>query len=568
MASNERPTSSPHRVESEKGRSENPHRSLDELDAEARFLYYFAKQGNAEMTRYWLERGCYVNAQDSEGKTALMMAVANKHEEVVDILLSAGADISLSDHENKNALHLVCAEHQLSSALRMKFLQKLRDRCSSSEETALKLIEAGCHLYQAAYAKDAKILECMLERGAPVDSAIPDLKVSALHIAIMMEDSHSVKVLLDHGADVNAKDIVGFGPLFEVYRWTKQHSLEKVHILRLLLCATGSPTTVLQVRPTLRNGNAEAVRLVLSHLDFTAQGEAKDSDVLHYLAVNSNPGVVDELKVHLHKCNVNALEAGLSPLQSAAIHGNVRMLEFLLDHGADVNHADVKFGRTALYYAYARWRGELETQYDRCVETLLRRGADPQFVAIGDDGRRVTLFDVACDNWPKRLQPAIARLAMLEQLDTTITEATREKIGMHDKLKLHYNECRRILKEEIDGSATLLKLLSRGERNLERYVGNECLVMKLKSLEYEQEIGTSFPYYYDLLKRRLSKAMERKKLTDGAAATICEIFGNCIDRTHVIVGRVNDYLNDEDIRQLCQLANVDCYRVLNNAIHE
>lgn len=61
-------------------------------------------------------------------------------------------------------------------------------------------------------------------------------------------------------------------------------------------------------------------------------------------------------------------------LSGAAFHGHWRLVEFLLEQGADARHADVDSGETALHLAVSRAN---RPQRLRCVRALLRAGADP-----------------------------------------------------------------------------------------------------------------------------------------------------------------------------------------------
>lgn len=89
--------------------------------------------------------------------------------------------------------------------------------------------------------------------------------------------------------------------------------------------------------------------------------------------------------------DVNTLGLKESPLQAAARMENLEMLEFLLDHGADINApAYLNHGRTALQAA-------LESETPEIALLLLDRGADisgPPALVGG-----VTALEAVCHNW-------------------------------------------------------------------------------------------------------------------------------------------------------------------------
>jgi ankyrin repeat protein len=61
-------------------------------------------------------------------------------------------------------------------------------------------------------------------------------------------------------------------------------------------------------------------------------------------------------------------------LEGAAFHGHWRLCEFLLERGADVNHAQANTGETALHAALCKPN---RPAYDLVVRVLLAAGADP-----------------------------------------------------------------------------------------------------------------------------------------------------------------------------------------------
>ncbi|EEU44931.1 uncharacterized protein NECHADRAFT_85166 [Fusarium vanettenii 77-13-4] len=96
------------------------------------------------------------------------------------------------------------------------------------------------------------------------------------------------------------------------------------------------------------------------------------------------------LLLHL---GVDANTPGLTrnPLQAAAREGELKMLEFLLDHGADINApAYLNGGRTALQAA-------LEGETPENAWLLLDRGADISGPPALVDG--VTALEAVCHNW-------------------------------------------------------------------------------------------------------------------------------------------------------------------------
>jgi uncharacterized protein len=67
-------------------------------------LHYAVFSGHADIVRYLVDRGADVNARAPNHHTALMLAARNGHREIVRVLLAAGANPDLGDLEGNTAL--------------------------------------------------------------------------------------------------------------------------------------------------------------------------------------------------------------------------------------------------------------------------------------------------------------------------------------------------------------------------------------------------------------------------------------------------------------------------------
>jgi len=153
-----------------------------------------------------------------------------------------------------------------------------------------------------------------------------------LHAASDGGHIDTVRVLLDHGADVNA-DRFGYRPLYSAcYRG-------HVEIARLLL-EHGSPldgSNGLQALfAACRIRRVEAVRLLLQYnVDVNASDEARWT-ALHWATATNCPEVIELLLEY--GANVNARNADNdTPLYIASRDGALESVQTLLRHGADVH---------------------------------------------------------------------------------------------------------------------------------------------------------------------------------------------------------------------------------------
>ena len=74
-----------------------------------------ALAGDTEAVKDLVAKGADVNAQDDEGRTALMFAVINMHHGTVKVLLESGADVNVRANDGGTALMLVasCGDEEI-----------------------------------------------------------------------------------------------------------------------------------------------------------------------------------------------------------------------------------------------------------------------------------------------------------------------------------------------------------------------------------------------------------------------------------------------------------------------
>lgn len=74
-------------------------------------LIYAAKKGDSEEISSWINAGADPSSTDSDGRTALILAVENGNIAALTVLLNAGADVLLTDSAGNTALHFAVITH-------------------------------------------------------------------------------------------------------------------------------------------------------------------------------------------------------------------------------------------------------------------------------------------------------------------------------------------------------------------------------------------------------------------------------------------------------------------------
>merc|ERR1739838_1085719 len=265
---------------------------------------------------------------DSNHDTALTLACAGGHEELVQLLLNRRANI---EHRDKKGF------------------------------TPLIL---------AATAGHAKVVQTLLNSGAHIEAQSERTKDTPLSLACSGGRYEVVEILLARGANKEHRNVSDYTPL------SLAASGGFVNIIKLLLdngaeinSRTGSKLGISPLMLAAMNGHVAAVKLLLDMgSDINAQIETNRNTALTLACFQGRHEVVSLLLDR--KANVeHRAKTGLTPLMEAASGGYTEVGRVLLDKGADVNAAPVPSSRdTALTIA-------ADKGHYRFVELLLSRGA-------------------------------------------------------------------------------------------------------------------------------------------------------------------------------------------------
>ena len=155
-------------------------------------LAYFASKGFIESVKKLLTcRSININANDApKDETALHLA-APRFPEMCRLLLENGADVNALNEDQETPLYVLC--------------DKIRDLLNQSkdEDNYMRIKTAGYACLQTLLEFDASIDECDVHER------------TALHQLCFSEDVRSfVALLLDHGADIEARTEQGWTPYF------------------------------------------------------------------------------------------------------------------------------------------------------------------------------------------------------------------------------------------------------------------------------------------------------------------------------------------------------------------
>ena len=363
-----------------------------------------AENGTNKAVQFLLEMGVNIDSVDSNGRTALMLASKAGHEEIVETLLSAGANSSCQDHEQTAVGTDTVSLPQTDIDQESKILMAAKKdqtavgnhyNANPNKEDSNGLT-ALCHASQGGH---SKVVQILLKEGADPNIQ-KKVGVTALMIASQYGHTEVVQILLKGGADPNTqkKD----GPTALIYACHNDHS----EVVQILLKGGADPNIQKKDGSTAliyacHNDHSEVVQILLKGGADPNIQEKDGSTALMYACWNDHSEVVqillkggadpntqkkDGSTALMYACHNDHFEVvqillkggadpniqkgdGWAALMSACTNGHSEVVEILLKGGADPN-TQKKDGFTALMYAC--WNDHSEV-----VQILLKGGADP-----------------------------------------------------------------------------------------------------------------------------------------------------------------------------------------------
>ena len=177
-------------------------------------LHACARKGSLSVCRLLIDSGCDINLRDNTGKTALYLAVENKHKYMVKCLLESEANVNMEYNENASQrIYLVRGKDRGKPAWHYvqveKVLLPLFLRRTNGGD--LDVADFGLIL-KSGWGKDPpeNVRKNINEIGATFSDTQGQ---TVLHIASKSASLEIVDLLINYKADVNANDMDGFTPL-------------------------------------------------------------------------------------------------------------------------------------------------------------------------------------------------------------------------------------------------------------------------------------------------------------------------------------------------------------------
>ena len=334
-------------------------------------LMMAARTGKTGALNVLIESGANVNAKESwGGTTPLMWAVSERHPDAVKLLLDHGANV----HARSN---FVAAANGRGFEGRTPTAPGKDDATQKVEEFASGWLTP---LMFAAREGDLASARLLLAANADVNAIAGDGK-DALGLAIFNGNYELASFLVDNKSRLNQADTQGFTPLFWAvdrrnmetapnFPWMV--TADPLALTRKLLEAGANPNAVVNNTPRARmragsprivfatalmraafSGDLELCRLLLAH---GADPKIKSSDGETMVEAAAGLGFIQgyskgktpaerlevvKLFVQLGADVNDADDYGITPLMVAGNMGDTKIIQYLVDVGADLGAYDL-----------------------------------------------------------------------------------------------------------------------------------------------------------------------------------------------------------------------------------
>ncbi|XP_061682607.1 ankyrin repeat and protein kinase domain-containing protein 1-like isoform X2 [Syngnathoides biaculeatus] len=353
----------------------------------------FVASGDAKSVAHVLTLGAEVNCVMAQGYTPLIVAVLNRHHDIMALLLEHGANPVQGDEDHWTPIHFA-AQNGDDRAVRLLLdngavadpreklgWMPLHLACQNGHEPVVRLlltrlsitvigegeeVQKRTPLHLAAAYGHTSITKLLLSQGADLNATDGSLS-TPLHLSAEAGHNRIVRQLVKSGAVVDGADKRGHTPLHLAalnghngicrqllsngadpdtrthQGWTAMHlaaikrhetTMEELKVLGASVNAPGENNWT-PLHLACHQSEAEMVaKLLAAQADPNVTEDSEQWTPLHVACASlSFPSVLHLIS---HHADVNAVSAEkATPLHLAALHGNIPIVKALLLNGAD-----------------------------------------------------------------------------------------------------------------------------------------------------------------------------------------------------------------------------------------
>lgn len=481
-----------------------------------------------------IKHGADVNAIERLNRdTPLILAVRSKLLELAKFLLNNGSDRYYSNKYSETAFHVAFSENAGIDMIELLYddyfnlHQQDDNECTVFSYAVRNLMNSGfgplCSLNEPL-----KPIQFLLRHGVSVNSALDKRGNKILHMICQNHAVQTMKIFLDHGAEVNTRNVEGKTPLH--------------------FCA--------------ENQSISFIELLISHGADVNVLTNNGQSVIHFAAANKHQKVLEALLKYGLNVDAKGKDGNFTPLFNAVWSNRYDNVKLLLDWQANVNERIIN-SQIVLHVA-------VDQKHARIVDVLLEHGSDINVLDdYGNTPLTISLYQIAesvNSDWSDDDMEVVRPAEVVQRLLTKHT-AKLFLSGMYvsdQSLRIMNNSRFKDFFEDCLGELNTMKevglieditffdVLTRSRSKLLSFVRNE----EFKNAFYESKFKEKFPIYCDNLERIVDMTLVRLKLLKSSAENLVRIVQN-VDSTwadihmpSLIVDHVLSYLNTADLESL------------------
>jgi ankyrin repeat protein len=282
------------------------------------FTWYLAEQDLFDETTWLFDHNAdYGIRRNDDGMTLLHAVCLDGHKDFAEMLIKRGAEINLPDHEGRAAIHY------------------------------------------AVMGGNSALVESILQLGCDPNK-LTKKKETPLHFAAKYSGLEEVKFLVEHGASIKA------------INWTLLENLKEQRIRQDKLEFDSNEERIIALKKALGLKTPEALQDEEEEED-EDEDEDEDKDSESKSKDEQIIVDIDKIPVELFPRDTNdaANTDGMTALHFAAQNGDTAIVQYLVEHGAEINAQDEILSRTAIHLAAEK--GNLD-----CIKYLAEHGANLQ----------------------------------------------------------------------------------------------------------------------------------------------------------------------------------------------
>ena len=343
-------------------------------------------EGNSESVKLLIEKskGLILNVSICSSYTPLTFAIAKNNFKMVELLINAGADVSLEDGKSRLPLELAVEKNNL------EIIQFLIEKTTEQSKNHWNILSGKAEIKKLLKdkSKDLNI------SSIPSDSICR--KYTPLTYAIAINDFEIVQELICSGADVNREDDAGWLPLVIAV------SKGNLEILKLLL-RNGANPNMINMKPctpveyplakAIEINDVEAVEILIEHGANVNFLDLLGRTPITYTFLKENTEIL-ELLIQ-RGADINIVDnQGTSPITRAVGKNKINIARILIVNGANVN---LKNGDGFSLLTIAIWKDSLDmvqllVENGATIETHERNGSTPLENAIALKRMKIIKF--------------------------------------------------------------------------------------------------------------------------------------------------------------------------------